>query len=186
MNFINYIRNIDQAVFHALYNLTGHSMIGDFLVIFFGEYFVYLVLIIFVYFAYKSWRQGKISPYLAAVAAAIVARFGVITLFRYFYHRPRPFLALSLEQLITNDSYSFPSGHTIFLFSLATATYFFNKKLSYFIFISGFIVGVARIMGGVHYPSDILGGIILGIITGVIVYKIFSYFYNNENRINLK
>jgi len=177
MDFINYIRSIDQSIFRFFHNLAGNSKAGDFTIVFFGEYLVYLVVIVFGYFLYKSCRRTSfknVYPYITAIAAAIIARFGVIVLFRYFYHRPRPFLTLSLEHLLINDSYSFPSGHTIFLFALGTATYFFNKKLAYFIFVSGFLVGLGRIAGGVHYPSDILGGIIFGIITGFVTYHIYK------------
>jgi undecaprenyl-diphosphatase len=117
--------------------------------------------------------------------SAIVARFGLASLIRLFYHRPRPFLALSLPHLITDNASSFPSGHTIFLFALATATYFFNKKLSFFLCISGAVIGLARVAGGVHYPSDILGGAMLGALTGVIVYKL-SHTYMLKPWIKLK
>ncbi|MEK7552002.1 MAG: phosphatase PAP2 family protein [Patescibacteria group bacterium] len=178
INFTNYVRGIDQSIFRFFHNLAGNSKAGDFIIVFFGEYLVYLVVIVFGYFLYKNGKSviKNVYPYVTAIIAAIIARFGVIVLFRYFYHRPRPFLALSLEHLLINDSYSFPSGHTIFLFALGTATYFFNKKLAYFIFVSGLLVGLGRIAGGVHYPSDILGGILLGALIGFITYKIYYYF----------
>jgi undecaprenyl-diphosphatase len=55
------------------------------------------------------------------------------------------------------------------MFALATATYYFNKKLAYFLFASGLVIGLARVAGGVHYPSDVLGGIFLGILTVFII-----------------
>jgi undecaprenyl-diphosphatase len=51
---------------------------------------------------------------------------------------------------------------------------FVNKRLAYFLYTAGLIVGIARVAGGVHYPSDILGGIILGIIIGFVTYKMWS------------
>jgi len=71
---------------------------------------------------------------------------------------------------LSDSSYSFPSGHTIFIFALATAVYFFHKKLGYFLYFSGLLIGLARISGGVHYPSDILGGIILGSLTSLFIF----------------
>jgi len=166
---------LDHSLFFALYNLAGYGNAGNFLIVFFGEYFLYPVLIVFAFFTYQSWRKGgmvKLYPYAIASVSAIVARFGLASLIRLFYHRPRPFLALSLPHLITDNTSSFPSGHTIFLFALATATYFFNKKLAFFLYISGAVIGLARVAGGVHYPSDILSGALLGTLTGVIIYKL--------------
>ena len=102
--------------------------------------------------------------------AALVARFGIAEAIRLFYHESRPFTALGISHLINDSTYSFPSGHTIFLFALGAATNFFNKKLAYFIYASALLIGFARVAGGVHYPSDIVGGIVLGAATGVCVY----------------
>lgn len=159
---------LDTSLFYALHALSGRGIAGDFLIVFFGKYFIYLVFAIFALLACRAYRQRKsnaaVRPYLGAFAAALIARYGVTAAIRYFYHRPRPFIALSTSHLLTETSYSFPSGHTIVMFSLATATYFFNKKLSYVLFAAGLVIGIARVAGGVHYPSDIAGGIVLGIV----------------------
>ena len=167
--------SIDHYFFFTLYNLAGHGKIGDFLIVFFGEYFIFVSLLVFVYFIFKNWRKGDFSNiYLSilAIVAALIGRFGVVSFIRFFYHRPRPFLELNIPHLISNGSYSFPSGHTIFLFALATVIYFFNKKLAYFLYASGAIVGLARVVGGAHWPSDIFGGAIFGALVGLVVYKI--------------
>lgn len=166
----------DTSLFFSFYNLAGHSKAGDFLIIFFGEYFIYIALFVFILFMYRAYKIGqrtKVIPYFLAILSALIARFIVGSSIRFFYHHPRPFLAFSLPHLINDSTYSFPSGHTIFIFGLATATYFFNKKLAYFLYASGLAIGLARVAGGVHYPSDILGGVVLGIITGYVVYKLF-------------
>ena len=166
---------IDQSLFSAIYGLAGHGKVGDFLIVFFGVYFIYVALAVFLFVAYQDWKKRRtrgIRDFAIAIASALIAKFGIVSLIHIFYHRPRPFLALKISHLITNSTYSFPSGHTTFLFALATATYFFHKKLAYFLFISGVIVGLARVASGVHYPSDILGGVLLGIIAGFVVYRL--------------
>jgi len=96
----------------------------------------------------------------------------------------RPFIALNLPQhVLTDHSYAFPSGHTAVVFTLATATHFFNKKLAYFLYASGLVIGLARIAGGVHYPSDIAGGIILGIFIGFIVYKLWRGYFSHKAQV---
>lgn len=180
----------DGYFFSILYGLAGKSATGDFLIVFFGKYFFYVCLAVFAYFGWRAWRRRakSASPeqsegqrgfealkvYGIAIIGAIVARFGVAEIIRLFYHRARPFLALSLPHLLNDQAYSFPSGHTIFMFALATAAYYINKKLSFFLFASGLVIGLARVAGGVHYPTDILGGAVLGILTGSSINFIFK------------
>ena len=102
--------------------------------------------------------------------AALVARFGVAELIRFAYHRPRPYVALRIPHLLSDSAYSFPSGHTIFLFALAVAVYGIHKKFAYWLFAAGVLIGAARVAAGVHYPSDILGGAVLGTLTGYLVF----------------
>ena len=179
------MNTIDLSLFFALYNLAGHSKTADFFIVFLAEYFIYITLFIYAFIIYRTYRfKPKIetAPYFAAIFSALVARFGVGSLIRFFYHHPRPFITLSLAHLINDNTYSFPSGHTIFMFGLATATYFFNKKLAYFLYASGLAIGLARIAGGVHYPSDILGGIMIGVLTGYAVYKLWQRYFLHKTK----
>ena len=169
------LSQFDQSLFFSLYNLAGHGKVWDFLIVFFGVYFIYVALIVFLFVAYQDWKKRRargMRDFAIAISSALIARFGIVSLIHIFYHRPRPFLALGISHLISNSTYSFPSGHTTFLFALSTATYFFHKKMAYFLFASGVIVGLARVASGVHYPSDILGGVLLGIIAGFVVYRL--------------
>jgi undecaprenyl-diphosphatase len=169
--------SINTSLFFTIYSLAGRGIIGDSLIVFFGTYFIYIVLIVFVCAAYLAYKKRRniiaLRPYIGALAASVVS-YGVVDIVRLFYHHARPFVAFNIPHLLTDSAYSFPSAHTTVLFALATVTYFFNKKLSYFIFAAGIIVGIARIAGGVHYPSDILGGMIFGIATSGILYWLYK------------
>jgi len=59
---------------------------------------------------------------------------------------------------------SFPSGHTSEAFALATTIWLHDRKIGWIYLIWALFVGVARILANVHYPIDIWGGAILGII----------------------
>jgi undecaprenyl-diphosphatase len=67
------------------------------------------------------------------------------------------------------DGFSFPSGHATTSFCLATVIAMRYPKLRYPIFILAIIVALSRPYVGVHYPSDILIGAVLGIFIGYIV-----------------
>ncbi len=138
------------------------------LVIFFAEYFPYVVAALFVGFAFSrlSGRKTRLLLFGEGILAAFVSR-GFVELFRFFIHRPRPFIAdPSIIPLISEASYSFPSGHAAFFFALSTVVYIYDKRWGLWFFIASLIVGFARVMAGVHYLTDILGGAVLGIAVG--------------------
>lgn len=169
--------SLDQSIFFLFHNLSGKGRLGDLIIIFLGDYFLYVALVVFLYNVFRTYNKKGLSnlwPYTIALIATGVAEY-LSSSVKVFVRSPRPFLELELQHLIIDDTFSFPSGHTTFLFSLATATYFFNKKLAYFLYTSGVLVGLARIAGGAHYPSDILNGAILGAIIGYLIYKLFAY-----------
>jgi undecaprenyl-diphosphatase len=87
---------------------------------------------------------------------------------------PRPYLVEKLPALVNRpptDS-AFPSGHAATAFAIATTIFFFNKKWGIIAFLIALMVGLMRILGRVHYPIDILGGITIGIIIALIVNKL--------------
>ena len=79
-------------------------------------------------------------------------------------------MALGFEPLIARDMVgSFPSGHSAFYFALAFSLFYFNKKWGWWFTVLAFFMGLARIFTGVHYPSDILGGALLGLVSVLVV-----------------
>ena len=46
---------------------------------------------------------------------------------------------------------------------MATAIYFYNKKWGIFFFLATILITVSRVIAGIHYPSDIVGGALIGI-----------------------
>jgi undecaprenyl-diphosphatase len=55
-----------------------------------------------------------------------------------------------------------PSHHMVFMMSIAVMVYLFNKKLSLLLIALSVISGIARISAGIHFPSDVLAGALLG------------------------
>ena len=170
---------LDLSIFYSLYHLSGHSMWSDWLIVCIAEYIPYVIIVAVVYAAYQAWRSKKkkeVLGYSLALLSGIVAR-GVAGLIRFFYHHPRPFVSLHLISLFPENSYSFPSGHAIFYFALASGVYQVNKRFGRILYGLAFLIGLARVAAGVHYPSDILAGAILGVL---IAKTLFGLCGNNE------
>ena len=90
--------------------------------------------------------------------------------------RIRPFdVNTSIKLLINKPSdFSFPSGHTSASFVVASVLFFRKSKLFVPSLILGILIGFSRLYLYVHYPSDVLAGLILGIVCGYIGHKIVA------------
>ena len=87
---------------------------------------------------------------------------------------PRPFTALGVEALINHtDVNSFPSGHMASLIPIALTLLVVKRRSGIWVLIATLAIGIARIITGVHWPSDILGGIIVGVLGFSVIYLIF-------------
>ena len=77
----------------------------------------------------------------------------------------------SVQLLIPFPSeYSFPSGHTLNSFTAATVIFLYFKKPGIFALLLAAGIAFSRMYLFVHYPTDILGGMVLGIVDAVMVY----------------
>ncbi len=157
---------LDTQLLYLLNNLTGQSPVFDGIVVFLASYLPYLLIVLFlalvVFSQYSKLEKWELL--LVVGISGVIARFGVTELIRFFYHRPRPFLTLPVHQLLPESSWSFPSGHATFFFAMATAVYLYNKKWGIAFFIATILITMSRVIAGIHYPSDIVGGAAIGII----------------------
>lgn len=92
-----------------------------------------------------------------------------------FFHRDRPFVDLATCVFgLKPSSASFPSGHTITAFAMATLICLYNfqnKIICGIAVLFACLVGYSRIYLGVHFPSDVLAGMIFGILFAVAWFK---------------
>lgn len=75
---------------------------------------------------------------------------------------PRPDLTGALFQPVNMYSHGMPSGHAAFMFALAATMYTFDRKAGVVLYALALITGVARVLSGVHFWYDIVGGAVLG------------------------
>ncbi|OGZ34998.1 MAG: hypothetical protein A2174_02480 [Candidatus Portnoybacteria bacterium RBG_13_41_18] len=163
---------MDYLIFQQVNSLAGKYLWLDTIGIFFASYFQYvLVAGLLVSMLLRKdktirWKNFKIT--VLTFGAAIVSRFFFGEIIKRAIARPRPYeVYQDATTLILAESHqSFPSGHMLFFFALSFVLYFYNKKLGWTFFVASFLIGLARIFVGIHYPSDILGGMVLGILVG--------------------
>lgn len=159
----------DVGLFMLLYGLTGTPL--DPLILFFGEYFPFLVGIGLAIGLYRSQlpRVEQLHIFIVAMVSGVLARAGFVELIRQFIDRDRPFVAFHFDPIIAVQSASFPSGHAAFFFGVASAVAMYNKRWGVLLGIAALIISIARVIAGAHYPLDILGGAVCGIVAGYLV-----------------
>jgi undecaprenyl-diphosphatase len=160
--------SLDTEFLFLLNGLAGQSPVFDRIIIFFASDFAYVVLAAFVAFLYVSpySNRKKLEILFIAAVSGVVARFGATELIRYFIHRARPFVDHTVEQLLPHTAWSFPSGHATFFFAMATAVYLYDKRWGTAFFGLAALMTVSRVVAGIHYPSDIIAGALIGALVG--------------------
>lgn len=160
--------NLDILIFQQINGWATHWAVLDAVGIFFAEYLQY------VFGAAVIWLFRKnIKAVIWSVAAAVLAKFGVVALIRLLFARSRPFVENHINLLIKEvDEPSFPSGHAAFFFALSTVIYSYNKKAGVMAFIASLLISFSRVFVGVHWPSDILIGAVVGVFCGWFTVKL--------------
>jgi len=128
-------------------------------------YFVYavypIVLILLI-----SNRDPRFWRVLLAPSIFFV----LVSIFRKVVNAPRPYEVTGNEPIIKKETEgnSFPSRHVFSVFVIATTLYFISNPLGIFLMLAGIILAVLRVVGGVHFPRDVIAGAIIGIISGIL------------------
>jgi membrane-associated phospholipid phosphatase len=109
------------------------------------------------------------------IRSSVVMSAILTTILKYAVNRPRPFVTYpDIEKVGSGGSPSFPSGHTSEAFAFATSVSLFYPK--WYVIAPSFAwagaVGYSRIDLGVHYPSDVLSGAILGAGCAWLTYRV--------------
>jgi len=166
--------NIDLYLFNLVNGLAGRWAWLDYFSIFCAEYLGYILLFVLALFLAVNFKKYW-KMVFEALVAAFVTRFIIAEAVRFIWFRARPFVAENFIPLINQSpkEASFPSGHATLFFAISTIVYFYNKKVGIFFFIASFFIIIARVFVGVHWPSDILAGAILGILMGWLLNMLF-------------
>lgn len=117
-------------------------------------------------FYFKS-RIFGIETAASLVISSLIARF-----IKIHVSRIRPYITLKnlYTRKIGIDNYSFPSGHTTVAFSIGVMLALTTPSLGFFSILTATTVGISRMYLGVHYPTDVFVGMILGTVTSASIY----------------
>jgi undecaprenyl-diphosphatase len=135
-------------------------------------YLVFAAVLVPLFF--KDWRKGALI-FILCIMGFFIADNIVVILKRYFA-RPRPCNELQNVRLLIacTGSFSFPSGHAATSFAMASIIGHLFRSGAVPAFLLAFLVAFSRIYVGVHYPSDVIGGAVVGGATGGVILLIYT------------
>ena len=162
--------------FEQINGLACGNMWLDVLGIFFAQYFEYVLIFCILVFLFLPIRfslaglVGKIKKnYIIlaqAIFAVVISRLIFTEIIRYVLPIPKPFMENDVNLLFHCVSVpSFPSGHAAFYFALSGVIFYYFKKAGIAVFGASFLICMARVFCGVHWPLDIAAGFVVGVFT---------------------
>jgi undecaprenyl-diphosphatase len=160
---------LDYHLFQWINQFAGQHFWWDHFFESLTTYGPYLYIAVLLILAIRpSSRLAAINGFLTAVLSI-----GINFLIGMFSYRPRPFVTHHVHMLLPHvaDS-SFPSDHTTGSMAIALAIWFYNRKLGTPLIFVAFFIGFSRIYVGHHYPTDVLGGILIGVGAAFLIYKL--------------
>ncbi|MGC9610827.1 MAG: phosphatase PAP2 family protein [Minisyncoccia bacterium] len=165
----------DTALFNWIHGLSGWSVFTDAMGVFFAQYLAYLLVVAALFFIFReSGTKARLKIFFNLALATLISR-GILTeIMDYIYARPRPFSLFGFSPLVNASGASFPSGHAALFFGLGFMIFSLNRRWGYWFLSLAFVNGLARIFAGVHYPLDILGGILFGFAGAYIAEKLIG------------
>jgi undecaprenyl-diphosphatase len=172
----------DFQLLHFLNSWTNHNVFFDQISVFFADYLVYFfIATLALYFFFGKPKIVARTALIQAFASFVLCRLVLVEIIREVWPRMRPFdLGLIAKPIVDMapkvSAAAFPSGHASAMFAIAAAVYFYDKKLGKWFLIMASFTAVFRVVIGVHYPTDVLAGAILGILTAYIVHWFFEGF----------
>ena len=128
-----------------------------------------------VYFFLTKKKVATLRLLTASFSSALIAWF-LVSLYKYNFPHPRPFEVLeNIKPLfITGRGDAFPSGHATFLGALAMGAFLQNKKIGLILFLGAIIVSLARVLAYVHWPIDVIVGLLAGGLIGGLISLVFG------------
>ena len=193
----DWLLTFDMKVYQFAEQLRGP--VFDKIMVFFthmgdGGYFWIALSIVLLLFK-KTRKYG-----LAMAGALAVASLLNSIVLKSLFDRPRPYVMdIANWQRVATDgwmyempfeslkekSVSFPSGHTASSFAAAIGVFYIDKKKGIIPLIVAALIGFSRIYIHVHYPSDVVGGVITGVVFGllacVVIFKVFGGLLDKLN-----
>ena len=168
--------NLDINIFNLVTSLTNSARIWQMVSIVAASGLIWFLIVWYIFSVLGRKQSGPVEFFALVLGGSMVYLFNIAV--SMWWWRPRPFVMLDVTPLINVSaaSKSFPSDHASLAFFIAFLLSQYQKKWWWAYIVAG-LVGLGRVAVGVHYPSDILAGVVVGLAFGYLTIqteKLFS------------
>jgi undecaprenyl-diphosphatase len=146
-----------------------------------------MAAVLILWMLIRGGRNVRLAAILLIVVITVSDQFSS-SVVKYWFERPRPCHVLQNIRLLVGcgSGYSFPSSHAVNNFAGALVLSFFIPRYKWWFFGYASVIAFSRIYVGVHYPSDAVGGAVIGLICSGCVICIFLILENLWYRISYR
>lgn len=146
------------------------SMLADF-----GAIWIFFAV---AFLCFKRYRKYGFILLISLGLGLLIGNF----LLKNIIERARPYSINTTVQLLVNKptDFSFPSGHTLSSFAAATCITFANKKFAWLAFPLATLIAFSRLYLYLHFLTDVIGGMAIGVVIGVLVNVIERALFSKE------
>jgi undecaprenyl-diphosphatase len=168
---------VDFTIYKALNGLAFHNDWLEDPFRFFANQaqFMFIAVMAALFFARGTWRSVHGRRGVAAAGFSALLALGIGHMIGDLWDRARPYEAhpgaAHLFVAASHDP-SFPSDHATAAFALAVAIFLYHRRAGWLMLAMAAIVSLSRVMVGIHYPSDVLAGALLGSLSAGVIYLV--------------
>ncbi len=178
---MNFIKFLDNSLCLWINGWAGKFVGLDVLGILGADFLIFAIPLIILFF-YFFYRRNRLVSVFLKIISAIALSYLISHLLNYilgiFFVRLRPFVLYPEIHRLSSffsspKDYSFPSDHTAVAFVMGLIVFGDWRKFGVILLILSSFIGLSRVFIGVHYPLDILGGVLTALFSVWIVNVIF-------------
>ena len=136
-------------------NIVNHGIV----VVFYAAYALLL-----------GWACVSDPWRLVPLVGVTAVGFAAVSFFRRRFNAPRPYECCAIAPLIARDGAgkSFPSRHAFSAFAIAASWFAASAPVAVVLLVAAVVLAVCRVLGGVHFPRDVVAGAFIGSATGAL------------------
>ncbi len=173
---LEWLRALDGNILLFIQEVLRVSFLNPVMMIYthLGDTGLLWIVLSLLMLCFKKTRKAGVAGLIALALGALCTN----VVLKHLFQRPRPWLSVEGLQflVVENDPNSFPSGHTCAAFAAAAA--WWRTLPRRWMGIAGLsaaaLMGLSRLYVGVHYPSDVLAGCLVGLLCGWLAWLVWK------------
>ena len=175
---LDFFNSLDTALFRFINDSLSNSVFDFFMPLITDlnkqRIVLIIVAVVLLWMIVRGRRTGRIAAILLIITIIISDQLSS-SVIKYWFERPRPCYSLQNVHLLVScgSGLSFPSSHAVNNFAGALVLTFFYPRAKWWFFGFAALVAFSRVSVGVHYPSDVIGGAVIGLLCAGSVLIVF-------------